>query len=84
MLKVAEVVESADSTSVTVGSKVTLRKNKDELHIEVVGATEANPGQGKISLESPLGQALLGRTIGESFDLETPGGNNHYTVEVIK
>jgi len=84
ILKVAEVADSTDSKSITVGSKVTLKKNQAEFLIEIVGATEANPAEGKISLESPLGQALLGREIGESFDLETPSGLHHYAVEVIK
>ncbi len=84
ILKVAEVVDSADSTTVTVGSKVTLKKNNIDLQVEIVGATEANPSEGKISLESPLGQALFGREIGQSFELETPGGTNHYLIEVIK
>jgi transcription elongation factor GreA len=84
VLKVAEVADSADSKTITVGSKVVLKKNSQPLELEVVGATEANPAEGKISLESPLGQALLGREVGEVFELETPGGINHYIVESIK
>jgi len=40
----------------------------------IVGSAEADAGSGKISLESPVGKALMGRRTGEEVDVETPGG----------
>ena len=83
ILKVGRVVDQTASLSVNVGSTVTLTKDGTPLTIQLVGATEADPSNGKISLDSPLGQALLDLTAKSEFDLQTPAGLSHYKIEKI-
>ena len=60
---------------VEVGSNVTIQEDDyDPETFDLVGATEANPRNGKISNESPFGKALLGHKVGETVEAETPGG----------
>ena len=60
---------------VTIGSKVTVRNAKEarETYI-IVGKPEANPANGKISNESPIGQALLGKKVGDTAEIKVPAG----------
>ena len=64
------------SGGVNIGTTVTVRnaKNGFEIAYQIVGTTEADPRKGKISNESPIGAALLGRKAGEKVDVHTPGG----------
>jgi transcription elongation factor GreA len=76
MLKRVELIddgEASGSTTVRVGSTVTLEIDGFEERYTIVGAVEAKPAQGRISNESPFGQALLGRSVGEDVTIETPG-----------
>lgn len=59
---------------VTLGSWVTVEMNGDKRKLRVVGVTEANPTDSKISYESPLGQALVGAKIGEKVIVIGPDG----------
>ena len=52
----------------------------EEMEFKIVGSTEANSLEGKISNESPVGQALLGRTVDEIVDIETQAGTMQYKV----
>ncbi|NWG33201.1 MAG: transcription elongation factor GreA [Chloroflexi bacterium] len=71
------------SDGVQLGSKVTIKEgNFDPETFIIVGAAEANPREGKISNESPIGKAILGHKVGESVRVETPGGT--YTVKILK
>ena len=68
-----------------IGSTVTLRSVEDaeeEDTYTIVGATEADPFDSKISNESPIGKALLGKTKGEMIRVPTPSGIVEY--EVLK
>ncbi|MEX2161722.1 MAG: transcription elongation factor GreA [Anaerolineales bacterium] len=60
---------------IEVGSKVTIQqgRRKPEEYL-IVGAAEANPREGKISHESPLGRALLGKKEGDKVDIQAPSG----------
>ena len=64
------------SGGVNIGTTVTVRnaKNGFETTYQIVGTTEADPRQGKISNESPIGAALMGHKAGEKVDVHTPGG----------
>ena len=64
------------SGGVNIGTTVTVRnaKNGFETTYQIVGTTEADPRQGKISNESPIGAALIGHKAGEKVDVHTPGG----------
>jgi transcription elongation factor GreA len=80
------VSKSKKNNEVAIGSKVTLEKkgSKAKIIYELVGASEADVLENKISNESPLGEALLGKKKGEQFDFETPGGKVSYKVVDIK
>jgi len=88
LLSSAEVISSngVHSTDmVTVGSVVTVfdNKKKEEKVYTIVGFSESNPAQGKISNESPLGQALVGHKVGEKISLEIPNGVKDLTIKKI-
>jgi transcription elongation factor GreA len=69
--------------TVQVGSTVTIQEESLEPEIySIVGAAEANPVNGKISNESPLGKALLNRKAGEQVQVDAPAGS--FTVKIIK
>ncbi len=84
ILKTAEVAEKTDSKTIGVGSKVVLLSNKKKVSYEIVGATEADPLNGKVSIESPLGQALLDHHIDETVTIQTPAGEATYTISEIR
>lgn len=76
IIKKAVVIDSVpNSGRVTLGSRVLLRNQDGKVEqFVIVGSAEANPIEGKISNESPVGQALLGRAIGEEVEVPTPAG----------
>lgn len=80
----AEVVKKGGSGSITLGSKITVMANGKEKEYEIVGGNEANPLQGKISNESPLGRALLGHKQGESVEVSLPAGKMIYEIKEVK
>jgi transcription elongation factor GreA len=59
---------------VRVGSKVEVEQNGNKTTYTIVGSREARPQEGKISNESPLGGALLGKRAGDTITVDTPGG----------
>lgn len=69
---------------VVLGSTVTLKgKNGSAKQFQVVGTVEADPLNGKISDESPIGQALLGKKEGDEVEIQTPAEKMTYTVANI-
>jgi transcription elongation factor GreA len=69
--------------AIEVGTKVTIKEGNFEAEsFVIIGAAEANPREGKISNESPIGKAILGHKAGETVKVETPGGT--YNVKIIK
>ena len=86
LLATARVIEENGkdkSGLVQIGSKVTIKEQgfDPETYI-IVGAAEANPREGKISNESPIGKAILGHRHGEEVNVETPSGT--YKVKIVK
>lgn len=81
LLKQVVIIETAvKNSTIALGSKVTLGvKGKQEI-FTVVGEWEADPMNKKISHESPLGKALLGKKVGERVEVEAPAGKILYTV----
>ncbi len=79
LLRAATIVNSnghGEAGIVNVGATVTVQEpGQDPETFTLVGAKEASPRQGKISNESPIGRALLGRRVGETVTAETPGGS---------
>ena len=78
MLKNVEIIEGVKgkAKTVMVGVKVKVLDEEygDECEYRVVGSTEADPRDGKISDESPVGRALMGKKIGDEVIVEAPGG----------
>ena len=78
MLKNAKVIDQddIDLTKVSIGTKVKVYDEEfdEEIEYNIVGSTEADPDLFKISDESPVGRALIGKSIDEIVDIETPGG----------
>ena len=78
MLKNVEIIEDVKgkAKTVVIGVKVKVLDCEygDESEYRVVGSTEADPREGKISDESPVGKALLGKKIGDEVVVEAPGG----------
>lgn len=74
-IREAKVVEStSQKEKVQVGSRVQVQMGKERVKYTIVTAQEANPLEGKISAESPIGSALLGKKEGEKALCEIPGG----------
>ncbi len=77
--------ENSDTREVRVGSSVTIRyEDGDEEEWMIVGAAEANPRNGKISNESPIGSALLGKKPRQKVSVTTPSGIAKLTVIKIR
>lgn len=78
MLKNAVVIDESeiDLDRVGLGTKVKVLDVEfdEEIEYNIVGSTEADPDQQKISDESPVGKALMGRKVGETVSVETPSG----------
>lgn len=86
LLKVAKVIPHDDThASVKVGARVTvLNHDGQEEVFTIVGSAEAHPLDGKISNESPVGKALMGRKVGDNVKIMAPAGVMAYKVSKIE
>ncbi len=88
MLERAEVIDEEAahrSREVRIGSTVTVKMPSGaEQDFQLVGPAEANPSEGRISHESPVGRALLGKRRNDKVDVSTPGGNATMTVVSVR
>jgi transcription elongation factor GreA len=88
LLKNAEVVveDEVDANKVNIGCKVKVYdvEYDEEMEFSLVGSTEANSLQNKISNESPVGRALIGKQVGETVSVETLDGTIEYKVLSIE
>ena len=75
MLKNAVIIEHSDSGHVALGSTVTVTGEDGEEAFTIVGSAEARPAQGRISNESPVGRALLGKKAGDKVSVKLPNGS---------
>ena len=82
LLKNVEIVKPHHSDKVEIGSSVTIKKKgtNDKHKYQLVNAEEADLSQNKISYESPMGKAMIGKTKKEEFSFETPKGVVDYVV----
>lgn len=80
----AESIKNGSSDHVGLGSEVTLKGSDKEVTYTVVGPVEADPVAGKVSNESPIGQALMGKKLGDTVEITTPKATTSYTVKAIK
>ena len=74
--------ESIDTTKVGLGTKIVIKDLKDKIEEEyhLVGSSEANPMEGKISNESPVGAAIMGKKKGDTVLVATPAGDLKYKI----
>lgn len=85
VLRTAIIVEKTNSDTVTVGSSVTIQEGSyppETYH--VVGAKEADPRNGKISNESPIGKALMEHKVGDVVETDTPDGKIAFKILKIE
>ena len=83
MLKNAVIIDPAQSNGeVGMGCyvKVVERGTKDDEVYQIVGSAEADPSKGRISNESPVGRALMGKRKGDEIAVKTPAGERHLTL----
>jgi transcription elongation factor GreA len=84
LLARAEVIRASSKThTVKLGSTVTVYNDKQEVTYVVVGEYEADPTNRKISHDSPLGQALIGKKIGDTVEYEAPVGKIIYKIKHV-
>ena len=87
-LKKAEIIneDEIDTTEVNVGTKVTLHDEEfdEKVEYKIVGETESDPDEGKISNKSPIGKGLLGHSVGEIVTIEVPAGEVKYKILAIR
>lgn len=85
LLAKAKVIKhkKGKQSSVTVGSTVTVHIGKSKHIYQIVGEWEANPKEKKISEGSPLGKALIGKTVGEEIEISAPAGKIKYKIAQI-
>ena len=84
ILQNASIIQSTGTSEIGLGSTVELKSDTKTVTYTVVGPVEANPLEGKISNESPIGQALMGKKIGESVVIMTPKGETAYQVVAMR
>ena len=84
ILKHASLIKGGKSGVVALGSTVHLELEEGIKKYIIVGSTEANPEEGKISNESPIGRALLGKKPGEDVEIELPSGIMTYKITKVE
>ena len=84
LIKNATIIDEHHSTDhVQIGSTVRVQSDDGEESFTIVGSAEAKPGEGRISNESPVGRALLGKKKGEKVVVRVPAGDFTYKVVAI-
>lgn len=85
VIKNSQVVTHDDATdTIQMGSMLKVKFNGSEMEFRIVGSNEADPAQGKISNESPLGQAFIGRRKGDEVMVNTPKGKVKHKILDVK
>lgn len=79
----AQIIEKEKSGKVGLGNTVVVVINNIEKTYQIVGAQEADPLNGKISNESPLGNAFLGCEAGDKVEIKTPSGMQNYEIKKV-
>lgn len=76
----SDVMRSGKRTTVSLGSKVTLKNGGKAVEYTIVGPVEANPIAGKVSNESPIGKSIFGKKVDEMVVIKTPKGEVKYKI----
>ncbi len=83
MVKSSKVYIPASNDLIDFGHNVTVKANSNETSFQIVGESEANPKLRKISHQSPLGQALMGKKVGDEIEVAAPVGKITYKIVAI-
>jgi transcription elongation factor GreA len=83
ILQNAEIIKASRKSTIGLGSKVELKNGAKTITYHMVGPVEANPLEGRISNESPIGVALEGKKVGDSATVTTPKGDVTYEIVAI-
>lgn len=83
-IKHAQLIGKSSTDEVSVGNTVIVKCGPESKTYRIVGSNEANPLEGKISNESPIGQALLGKKKGDSVIFKTPAGDKECKIKSIE
>lgn len=83
-IKDAHIIGAGPAGTVSMGSTVEVVLNGDNFTFEIVGPNEADPSQGTISNESPIGQALMGHKPGDMVSVNAPDGVIEYKIAAVK
>lgn len=84
ILKSAVIASNNNQKGVKIGSKVLVEVDRQKAEYTIVGSHESDPLQGLISCDSPISQALLGKAVGQTVEVETPRGVVKYLIKEIK
>jgi transcription elongation factor GreA len=84
ILKHVVVIEGKKGGAVSLGSTVHLELEDGTQRFTIVGSTEANPDEGKISDESPIGRALIGKKPGQEVNINVPSGTLTYKITHVE
>jgi len=84
VIKTAVVAPAVKTGDVDVGTKVTVKVGGNKVIFNIVGDWEADPVNKKISHESPLGKALVGKKVGDNIEVEAPAGKIQYEILAIE
>lgn len=79
----ASIIKSTKKNVIGLGSRVELKTGAKKVVYTIVGPVEADPLEGKVSNESPIGMALYGKKVDEKVTITTPKGDIHYTVVAV-
>ncbi len=87
MLQYARVIDADEvaSDEISIGKKVTVQEDGEEPdEYTIVGAAESDPDNGKISNDSPIAKALIGKHVGDVVEVETPVGSYSLTIKTVE
>jgi len=83
ILQNAVEIEVSNGDTVVIGSTVHVELEEGNQEFQIVGSTEADPEQGKISNESPIGKALIGKKPGDEVEVQVPAGAILYKIRKV-
>lgn len=84
VIRFADVISNKQNFSVSLGTIVVVDDGSYKREFKIVGKIEADPADGLISNESPIGRALLGKSVGDIVEVETPNGKAGFKILNIK
>jgi len=78
IIRTSKVIQNGKTNGkVTIGATIEVESNGKKMKFEIVGSNEANPSEGKISNESPIGKSFLGKTKGDKVEVKLPNGKKN-------